>query len=125
NNCLWRIDFQKVNGMVSKIPWSKQGDSYLAYDQKKAGMAEFTRLIIRTRELESAVEKIMKEDQIDKKIVFAISKVCGLCHEENDIKKLDTIALMKCGHSFHAECSSAWKSRGLMCPICDEPLKEL
>ncbi|KAA6321604.1 MAG: hypothetical protein EZS28_054535 [Streblomastix strix] len=57
NNCIWRIDFRKTNGIVSRLKWKKAGDEYTTYDEAQAGTADFTRLIMHAKQLSDTREQ--------------------------------------------------------------------
>ncbi|KAA6367718.1 MAG: putative ring and ubiquitin domain containing protein [Streblomastix strix] len=120
-NCMWRMDYQKVNKSVMKMPWRKSGNKYTTYDETEAGTAEFVRLIIHTKKANTGQEKTIKEGKEEKKVLISFGGICALCHEE----KKSVIVTMKCLHSFHKVCSDIWKSRGLNCPICEEEIEYL
>ncbi|KAA6363798.1 MAG: putative ring and ubiquitin domain containing protein, partial [Streblomastix strix] len=122
NNCMWRIDYQKLDGSVSKIPWRKNGDRYQTYNQKEAGMAEFTRLIIHVRETNTSKSKPAKEGGSQKNEV-SVGEYCSICHERQDAHSTNVV-VMKCGHSFHADCIQNWKDLNLRCPLCDNPMED-
>ncbi|KAA6360258.1 MAG: putative ring and ubiquitin domain containing protein containing protein, partial [Streblomastix strix] len=102
NNCMYRIDFQKANGAVTKIPWKKAGDEYNTYDEKQAGIVDYTRLIIHTKVLAAGRENADSKGKSAELETVTVSKVCGICHKMLDVTYgRDPAVVMKCGHSFH------------------------
>ncbi|KAA6354170.1 MAG: hypothetical protein EZS28_050303 [Streblomastix strix] len=143
SECIWRIDFQKPNGVISKLIWNKaEENQYITYDQDKSGMAEFTRLIIQTKKLQSthAKQEIKKEkkdeeeeeeenddeeeeeeeeEEKEENVRVPIDGACGICHK----LKIGEVSILKCSHSFHTNCIPRWKERGLKCPHCGETME--
>ncbi|KAA6401788.1 MAG: putative ring and ubiquitin domain containing protein [Streblomastix strix] len=113
NNCLWKIDFQKTgSSAVTKLPWTKTGDYYHTYDQQKAGMAEFTKLIIHTKKL------VQDEYSSNSYVSF-----CLICHFKVFMAESNKCA-KKCGHHFHDHCALSWRGRGFLCPIDGDEIED-
>ncbi|KAA6400888.1 MAG: putative Ubiquitin family protein [Streblomastix strix] len=124
NNCIYCIDFQKTGGQVTRLPWRKAGDQYTTYDEQEAGMAEFNRLIIHTKQIFDSQEHTIKEDGIEKNVIIPLAHSCALCHKNKNGED-NKLVLMKCGHNFHLGCSYMWKDRGLKCPHCKKDIEEM
>ncbi|KAA6378783.1 MAG: putative Polyubiquitin [Streblomastix strix] len=119
--CIWSIHFKKVDGKVTRIPWKKSDSKYTTYKQEDSGTAEFVKLIIHAKILDSARNK-KDEDGKNESVAVPIAESCGLCHEKQEEKDSDVL-LMKCDHSFHRKCVLGWIDRGLSCPHCDKALE--
>ncbi|KAA6382668.1 MAG: hypothetical protein EZS28_021803, partial [Streblomastix strix] len=123
SQCLWRIDFKRSDGIVSRIPWKKEGQDHIMFDPLEAGTAEYQRLIIHTREANQARQKTLSDFGSERSVaIFPISDSCGLCHKKQSASDEDGVVLIKCGHSFHQLCFQKWKDRKLTCPHCDGPM---
>ena len=49
-----------------------------------------------------------------------IDQECIICLD--GFNKNDHVALIKCGHKYHAECLYKWLLKRPVCPLCDEEL---
>ena len=49
-----------------------------------------------------------------------VDQECIICL--NGFNKNNRVALIKCGHKYHAECLYTWLLKRPVCPLCDEEL---
>ncbi|KAA6398213.1 MAG: putative ring and ubiquitin domain containing protein containing protein [Streblomastix strix] len=121
-SCMWRIFIKQKSGNVIKIAWQKEGDQYKSFQEKDVKLMEYERLIINSREIAPTQQKfINKEFKGGDEVVIPLICDCPLCHQFQDARD-EKVAVMKCGHFFHAVCIRNWADRGLKCPHCDQEL---
>ena len=62
----------------------------------------------------TATVTVRFDDLIVAYVTEGIEEMCAICHEIEP-----PMAVLPCGHKFHAECLREWFARKIVCPICN------
>ena len=119
--------FYKIRGMKSGsntefcTAWTKAGNFYRTWDEKKAGTSNWSYLEIITRELS-------RSKRVSHKVIVEapIASECAICF--CDIKTEKEATMLECTHSYHSLCWKQWgttldfQKMTRTCPLCRTPI---
>ncbi|KAA6377987.1 MAG: putative Ubiquitin family protein [Streblomastix strix] len=90
SNCVYRTDTKNVNMVSARVPWRKVEKIYSTFDEEKAGMTEFTRLIIHTKDLKTCRVKTVGKGESKQEMIFPIAAACAIINNAvGDGKTMD------------------------------------
>ncbi len=109
-----------TQSFITKIQ-SKIAEKKKAEEEKAAKVETETRLEI-LRQLQFKDDREM-EKPLKLKIIYENKTNCSICLEELNVLEKTSLAVLPCGHVFHAQCCKQLKTKS--CPLCRTSFREV
>ena len=120
-DCFYRMRARKAGSLAElHAPWTEIRDTYVRWDERKAGVVDWDFLQVEVRARERVADN-PSTACVDR---APLPTSCAICFGAIHADKPSQVRMLPCLHAFHGDCLTDWASashcRGQesTCPIC-------